>query len=150
MRINTKCSIAIHCLLFVHEYGEKKKVTSELLALSTGCNPVVIRGIVSALKKDGILTAPSGAGGARLSCPAQDITLYRVCMALEPDAMRKLIGFHPLPSVLCPIGQRIHEVLDTSYEKVREDMKRSLQSVTLEDFINEYRNCGAKGGNQIG
>ena len=67
MRITSKCSIAIHCLLFIHEYGEHKKVTSGLLALSTGCNPVVIRNIISKLKQGGILTISPGAGGARLA-----------------------------------------------------------------------------------
>ena len=56
MHISTKCSVAIHCLVFIYEYGECKKVTSELLSLSTGSNPVTIRNILSALKKDGILS----------------------------------------------------------------------------------------------
>lgn len=51
MHVSNKCSIAIHCLIFIHEYGTENKVTSELLSLSTGCNPVTIRGILSALKK---------------------------------------------------------------------------------------------------
>ena len=54
MHISNKCSIAVHCLIFIYEYGEEKKVTSELLSLSTGCNPVTIRNIISAMKKDGI------------------------------------------------------------------------------------------------
>ena len=52
MHISNKCSIAVHCLIFIFEYGTEKKVTSELLSLSTGCNPVTIRNILSALKKD--------------------------------------------------------------------------------------------------
>ena len=55
MHISNKCSIAVHCLVFINEYGKEKKVTSELLSLSTGCNPVTIRNIISALKKDGII-----------------------------------------------------------------------------------------------
>ena len=55
MHVSNKCSIAIHCLIFIHEYGTENKVTSELLSLSTGCNPVTIRGILSALKKSGVL-----------------------------------------------------------------------------------------------
>ena len=51
MHVSNKCSIAIHCLIFIHEYGTENKVTSELLSLSTGCNPVTIRVILSALKK---------------------------------------------------------------------------------------------------
>lgn len=50
MHISTKSSIAIHCLIVISEYGEQEKVTSEMLALSTGINPVTIRNIVSALK----------------------------------------------------------------------------------------------------
>ena len=55
MHISNKCSIAVHCLVFLSEYGEKEKVTSELLSCSTGCNPVTIRNILSALKKDEII-----------------------------------------------------------------------------------------------
>lgn len=51
MHISNKCSIAVHCLVFLSEYGEREKVTSELLSCSTGCNPVTIRNILSALKK---------------------------------------------------------------------------------------------------
>ena len=51
MHISAKCSIAIHCLIFIYEYGDNKRVTSELLALSTGCNPVTIRNIVGIEKR---------------------------------------------------------------------------------------------------
>lgn len=64
MHISNKCSIAVHCLIFIFEYGTEKKVTSELLSLSTGCNPVTIRNILSALKKDGIIEVKSGTGGS--------------------------------------------------------------------------------------
>lgn len=140
MRISAKCSIAVHCLLFVHEYSEHKKVTSKLLARSTGCNPVVIRNIISGLKKGGILTVQPGTGGAKLACATNEITLYRICMLVEPGSMNKLFGLHPLPSALCPIGRRIHSVLETSYEKICTDMQKSLQSVTLDDIIKEYKN----------
>ncbi len=69
MHISTKCSIAVHCLIFIYEYGNQKRVTSELLALSTSCSPVTIRNILSALKKEGILSVKSGTGGAALICP---------------------------------------------------------------------------------
>lgn len=34
MHISNKSSIAVHCLVFINEYGKEKKVTSELLSLS--------------------------------------------------------------------------------------------------------------------
>ena len=69
MHISNKCSIAVHCLIFINEYGEENKVTSELLSLSTGCNPVTIRNIISAMKKDGIIDVKFGTGGTALAVP---------------------------------------------------------------------------------
>lgn len=138
MHISTKCSVAIHCLLFIHEYGGEKKVTSELLSLSTGSNPVTIRNILSALKKEGILSVKFGTGGADIICPLEEITLYRICKAIEPDFLSKLIGVHPMPSPLCPIGRNIHRVLDSSYEKICHDLRKSLEEITLEDIVKDY------------
>ena len=53
MQISMKCSVAVHCLIFIHEARGRVKVTSTLLSQSTGCNPVVIRNTLSALKKPG-------------------------------------------------------------------------------------------------
>ena len=68
MQLSMKCSVAVHCLIFIYEAEAKGniKVTSNLLAQSTGCNPVVIRNVFSALKKAGIITVTRGPGGARL------------------------------------------------------------------------------------
>ena len=40
-----------------------------MLSLSTGCNPVTIRIIISALKKDDIIEVKFGTGGAMLKIP---------------------------------------------------------------------------------
>lgn len=138
MHISTKCSVAIHCLVFICEYGESKKVTSELLSLSTGVNPVTIRNIVSALKKDGILSVKFGTGGTTLNCSLDEITLYRICNAIEPDFLNKLIGIHASPSCLCPVGRSIHGVLDSSYQNVREDLQKSLQNISMKEIMDKY------------
>ena len=138
MHISTKCSVALHCLVFVHEYGDKYKVTSELLARSAGINAVTIRYILSALKKDGILSIKAGTGGATLQCPPQEVSLYRICAALEPDFLTKLIGVHPSPAALCPVGNSIHDVLDRSYQKIRDDLRHSLEGITLAQVLSDY------------
>ncbi len=140
MRISTKCSVAVHCLLFIYEYGENRKVTSELLSLSTGSNPVTVRNILSALKKDNIISVRSGTGGAAIICPVNEITLYRVCRAIDPDFLSQLIGIHNMASPLCPIGKNIHTVLDVSYKKISDELSESLKKITLEDIINDYHN----------
>lgn len=138
MHISAKCSIAVHCLIFVHEYGARQKVTSDLLAQSTGSNPVTIRTILSALKKAGILAVRPGTGGTTLLCPPEEITLYQICQAVEPGFTAKCIGIHPMPSQVCPVGRTIHSVLDSSYQKVLDDLCESLRSVTLKQILINY------------
>ena len=143
MHISTKCSVALHCLIFIHEYGGKAKVTSELLSRSTGINAVTIRYMLSALKKDGILSVKAGTGGATLQCPPREVSLYRICAALEPDFLAKLIGVHPSPAALCQVGNSIHEVLDRSYQKIRDDLQHSLERITLDQVLSDYHQIQA-------
>ena len=138
MHISNKCSIALQCLLFIHEYGGAKKVTSELLSLSTGCNPVTIRNLISAMRKDGIIDVKSGTGGATIAVPLREITLYRVCAAVDPEALDKMIGIHAAPSPFCPVGRNIRGVLDQTYGALRADMIESMQSITLEKLVADY------------
>jgi len=138
MHISTKCSIAIHCLIFICEYGDTKKVTSDILSLSTGSNPVTIRNILSSLKKDGVISVKFGTGGATLNCPLSEITLYRICKAIEPNFISKLIGIHMSPSLLCPVGKNINNVLDSSYQKIKDDLCDSLRNITMENIIADY------------
>ena len=138
MHISNKCSIAVHCLIFINEYGEETKVTSELLSLSTGCNPVTIRNIISAMKKDGIIDVKFGTGGATLAVPIQDISLYRICAAVDPKAIDKMISVHPAPSPFCPVGRNIGDVLDRTYDTLKENLISSMKSITMEKIVNDY------------
>lgn len=138
MHISNKCSIAVHCLIFIHEYGEENKVTSELLALSTGCNPVTIRNIMSAMKKDGVIDVKFGTGGATLAVPIQDISLYRICAAVDPQAVDKMLGVHRSPSPFCPVGRNIGDVLDRTYEKLKENLISGMKSITMKEIVNDY------------
>lgn len=139
MHISSRCSVAIHCLVFIRCYGQSQKVTSELLARSAGVNPVTVRNILSALKKEGILAVRPGTGGATLCCPPEEVTLYRICRAIEPDFLDRLIGVHPAPSQHCPVGRGIHRVLDSCYGRVRGELRQSLQRISLAEILQDYR-----------
>lgn len=138
MHISNKCSIAIHCLVFISEYGENRKVTSELLSLSTGCNPVTIRNILSALRKDGIIEVKFGTGGAMLAIPLHEISLYRICSSVDPQAIDKMIGIHVTPSPFCPVGRNIESVLNQTYNILKEDMISSMKAITLDKIMMDY------------
>lgn len=138
MQISMKCSVAVHCLLFIHEARGIAKVTSALLAQSTGCNPVVIRNILSALKKAGLITAPRGTGGAELCLDPSQITLYQIYSALEPEGIVSLIGIHPCQDRPCPVAKNIRSVLQTPYRKIEEAVKETMNQITLQSMIDDF------------
>lgn len=138
MRLNTKCSIALHCLVFISEYESNVKITSDLLAKSTGCNSAAIRSILNALKKANIITVVRGVGGAHLNIAPQFLTIWDVYHALEPSGLKHFIGYHPNPSKQCPIGRNITAVLKKPYEDIGEAVKSSMEKITLQDILDYY------------
>ena len=139
MQISMKCSIAVHCLIFIHEAKGIAKVTSSLLAQSTGCNPVIIRNILSALKKAGLITIPRGTGGAELCLDPSQITLYQIYTALEPDGVSSIIGIHPCQDRPCPVAQNIGKVLQTPYHRIEDAIRQTMKEVTLESMIEQFQ-----------
>lgn len=138
MQISIKCSVAVHCLIFIQEAKGIAKVTSNLLAQSTGSNPVVIRNILSALKKAGLITVPRGTGGAELCADPAQITLYQIYSALEPDGVTSIIGIHPCDGRPCPVAQNIRKVLEPPYHKIEDAVKNAMEEITLQSMIDDF------------
>ena len=139
MRISAKCSVAIHCLLLISEYSAKLKITSELAAESTGCNPAAIRSILNALKKAGLICIRRGVGGAVLSRAPEEISVWDIYQAVEPDGLERMMGVHPNPSESCPVGKRIETVLETSYAQIEDAVAASMRDLRLSDFVGTFR-----------
>lgn len=140
MQISMKCSVAVHCLIFINEAKDITKVTSNLLAQSTGCNPVIIRNIISGLKKAELITVARGTGGAKLNKDPSQISLYQIYNALEPNGLSSLIGVHSCQELKCPIAQNIQQVLKTPYQKIEDSIKQTMQSITLQSIIDDFHN----------
>ena len=145
MQLSMKCSIAVHCLIFIHEAKGKAKVTSGLLAQSTGCNPVIIRNILSALKKAGLITVARGPGGAELCRDPSEITLYGIYSALEPQGLTSLIGIHPCEGRSCPVAQNSRAVLRRPYHQIEESIRQTMEQITLASMLEDFHRCLAEG-----
>ena len=138
MQISMKCSVAVHCLLFIWEARGKARVTSTLLAQSTGCNPVVIRNVLSALKKAGLISVQRGGqGGAELCRDPAQITLYEIYTALEPDGIPSLIGVHPCDDRPCPVAQNIRRVLQGPYRQIEDAVADTMRGITLASMVED-------------
>lgn len=124
--------------MFISEYGQQTKVTSTLLAATTGCNPVIIRNILSALKKAGIVSNPKGIGGTRLALPPEKISLDEIYSAIDPTGMPLFLGLHANPSKSCPVGRNIHAVLRRSYYELETAAIERMRMMCLQDVLNNY------------
>jgi Rrf2 family protein len=138
MKINTKCSLALHILIAIAVFSDKVKMTSEIIAKSTGSNPVIIRNILGSLKQAGIVAVHRGSGGAELAIPPAEITIWKVYSAVDPTSMHNLIGLHTNPSSACPIGRKIYDLLDEPYSAIRESIQASMSKYTLADLLARY------------
>lgn len=138
MQISMKCSVAVHCLVFINEAYGKIKVTSDLLSESTGSNPVIIRNILSKLKKAGIIKVARGTGGAELNLKPEEIDLYMIYSALEPDGLSSLIGIHQCQDKKCPVAQNIQNILIKPYNKIEDAVKKSMQDINLKSMIDDF------------
>lgn len=133
MRINTRFTVAIHMLALI-ELNKTQPSTSDLMALSVGTNPVVIRQLMTALKKAGLIESQVGVPGSRLAKPQEEITLLDIYRAVQKRSNACLFDFHPTPNPMCPIGRNIEEALDEPLFIAQTAMEKALESFTLKDI----------------
>ena len=134
MAMSTKLSVAIHILSLI-ETGPQEQVTSEYIASSVNTNPVVVRRLMSQLKKAGLIHSMRGANKNTLLKKPEEISLYEIYTAVELE--REIFNIHQNPNPNCSVGANIQSVLETEFTKVQQKMEEELKSITLADVIHE-------------
>lgn len=99
--INSRLAVAIHILSLI---SMDEKTSSEIIADSVNTNPVVVRRMISLLKKADILTSRAGVPGASLKKDPADITLLEVYRAVQKQ--EELFAVHENPNPKCPVGKK--------------------------------------------
>lgn len=109
MARNCRFAVAVHvCTLLAMQTG--KPVTSDWIAGSVNTNPVVVRRILSALAKAGLVESIRGSsGGSVLSRPADKVSLLQIHRAVDEEEGPQL--HHQPPNQDCPVGRGIQPVL---------------------------------------
>ena len=138
MQFSSRLPIAVHILLAIVEFEGKEKTTSTFLAGSVNVNPVIIRNTLGQLKAAGLVTVKAGEGGASLAKEPKDITLMDIFDAVEKE--EALFHFHENPNPECPVGKNVHAVLDSKLFAIQEAMREKMESITLQDLIDDMNN----------
>ena len=143
MRTSCRFAMAVH-VLAVLAYQEGDRVTSAGLAGSINTNPVIIRRLLLALQKAGLVDTCRGAGsGSRLSRSPKRINLAEVYRAVED--CESFATPSKKPNNDCPVGHCILEELDHIFTSAQAAMERDLAKTTLADVLDRVKaSCSQK------
>ena len=83
MQISSRFTIAVHIFACIDTFGNDQKITSDFLSTSINVNPVIIRKILSSLKKSHLLNVQRGTGGTTIAKPLDQITLFDIYQSVE-------------------------------------------------------------------
>lgn len=138
MSANSRLTIAAHALTWIGLYQRQgnEVATSEQIATSVNTNPVVIRRLLSELRKAGLVDSRRGAGaGWMLSRSLDSITLLDVYDAVEQGP---IFGMHPSPpDPECVVGHGIGPAMSTVYNGLETTLRAELARTTLEDVLRD-------------
>ena len=137
MAMSTKLSVAVHILSLI-ELGPSDQMTSEFIARSVNTNPVVVRRLMSQLKKANLIHSMRGATKTYLLKEPQEISLYDVYEAVELD--REVFNVHQNTNPNCIVGANIQTALEESFSKAQQQMEAELKQVTLASVIQNIQN----------
>lgn len=136
MSSNSRLTIATHILAWMAlvETGRADPVTSERIARSVNTNPVVIRRLLGALARKGLVKSHRGANaGWTLATSADAITLSDIYRAVDDGS---LFAMHASPpNQACPVGRGIQPVLTQVYDALNAVLQKQLAEVTIKDIL---------------
>ncbi|MGF0039644.1 Rrf2 family transcriptional regulator [Peptoniphilaceae bacterium SGI.131] len=144
MQISSRFTVALHIFTCVDTFKGEYKITSDFLANSINTNPVIIRKILTQLKRAGLITVARGTGGIEPTRPLKEITFYDVYEAIEPIENGDLFSFHESPNPKCPVGKNIHNLLDGKLKSIQEAMEDEMKKYTIDNLRNEMQELLAK------
>ena len=134
MQISSRFTIALHIFACVEYFKDKEKITSDFLSGSISSNPVIIRNILSQLKKAGLVNVVRGTGGIEIIKEPSEITFHDVYKAVEVVKEEGLFHFHEDPNPACPVGKNIHRILDSKLSEIQDAMENKMKGYTLLDI----------------
>nr|WP_296400864.1 Rrf2 family transcriptional regulator [Acidaminococcus timonensis] len=144
MQVSTKFTIAIHILAATDYFGKDYKVTSEFLAGSIGCNPVIVRNLMKQLREAGLIAVRRGPGGIQITWPLDQITFYDVYEAVE-TSKDALFHFHESPNPQCPVGSHIHAALDDKLQDIQKQFENDLRKHNVGEVVADLEKAIKKG-----
>lgn len=131
---NLRFSTALHILVLLDYYNEEW-LSSDLIALSVGVNPTVVRREIGALRDAGFIDCRRGkVGGYKLKMSASSILLSDIYRTVNP----KIMGKYNETSPRCPVGMQMNAQLETVFNVIDDSINSELKNQTLRSFRSSF------------
>lgn len=142
---STRYCVAVHLMTLLAS-DRSAPHTSQTLSESVGTNPAVVRRLLGALTRAGLVRSQLGkGGGAQLAKGPKRISLADIFLAVEEPA---LIALHrSAPNQACPVGKHIQTTLTSVNQRAEKAFLKTLEAVSLKQLTKEIaaQNAAAKG-----
>lgn len=133
MARNCRFAVAVHVATVLAQHRDTP-ATSEWIAGSVNTNPVVVRRILSALAKAGVVKSQRGiAGGSYLAREPDAISLLDLYRAVDEQDAQAL--HHQPPNPNCPVGAHIVPVLTEILAQAEAAKKKELAKWCIADVL---------------
>lgn len=135
MKSDSRLPDVLHLLLHMAEQDEM--VTSERLAQIMRTNPVVVRRLMSGLRRQGIVRSEKGHGGGWcLARPLDQLTLADVYDALGEPSLFSIGHRHAAPE--CLVEQAVNATLGQALADARALLLARFEQVTLAQLKDDF------------
>ncbi len=136
--MNSRFAVSVH-ILTVLASRTGQLLTSEVIAGHVNTNPAVVRKLVGALQKAGLVCSKLGPGGGlSLATEASSISLACVYAALKEDDTNLLIPEHAMNSN-CDFAKGVLASLEGSCSKAEQALQAALGQTTIADILAQAR-----------
>lgn len=133
--INSRFAIQVHILSLLGI--NKSPITSDFIASSANCNPVLVRKELSILKKAGLVNTIEGKnGGASLAIPASEIYLDKLYKIVYEN--QELFGINKnTPNPNCTVGRNINLLMADINADAEQVLLKTLHGFTIQNLIDK-------------
>jgi Rrf2 family protein len=134
MLSSSRFVVAVHAMAILAREPDGRPVCSALIAKSVHTNPVVIRRLMSALEKSGLVQSVAGrSGGFVLSRSGADISLGDIYCAVEDNTVFRMHKTDADDD--CPVAAQMGEVLQPFLKSAETALTGALGQTSLNQVV---------------
>jgi len=134
VRYSHKLSDAVHILAYI-DICHDGDLSSATIAASVESNPALVRRLMSALRRGGLLATKQGSATPKLARDPAEINLLDVYRAVEDDG--NLLHIDDKTNPHCIVGGNIQDTLRVAYAEVQKAAEAQMKEVTLARLIGD-------------